>query len=95
MNIEDPFEFLWDKGNKNQTRHNVKNEEIEQVFWDEEKKIYRDCSHSNTEERLLLLGKTFDQRVLFIVFTIRNGKVRVISARDLNKRELNLYYKQL
>ena len=93
MNLEEPIEFLWDKGNfdKNLSRHNVTNEEIEQVFWDDDKKIHIDHKHSETEERHILLGRTFAGRILFIVFTLRNSKVRVISARDLNKKELVLY----
>jgi len=94
MIIKEPIEFLWDKGNhnKNLGKHNVTNEEIEQVFWDEDKKILVDNKHSTLEERQILLGKTFKGRVLFLVFTIREGKVRVISARDLNKKEINLYH---
>ena len=93
MNIEEPFEFLWDKGNidKNLFKHNVSNESIEQAFWDDEKRYFVDHKHSGIEERHILLGKTFAGRILFIVFTIRQGKIRVISARDLNKKELFLY----
>ena len=93
MNIEEPIEFLWDKGNfdKNLSKHNVTNEEIEQVFWDYNKKIYVDHKHSGIEIRHILLGKTFAGRILFIVFTIRKYKIRVISARDLNKKEKLLY----
>lgn len=93
MIIDEPFEFEWDQANfnKNLLKHNVSNEEIEQVFWDDQKKIFVDSKHSLTEKRHILLGKTFENRVLFIVFTIRKNKIRVISARDLNKKELNLY----
>jgi uncharacterized DUF497 family protein len=93
MNIDEPVEFLWDLGNinKNLNKHNVTNEEIEQAFWDDDKKTLVDSLHSGTEERHILLGKTFAKRILFIVFTIRRGKIRVISARDFNKKELNLY----
>jgi len=93
MNIIQPVQFLWDRGNidKNLIKHNVSNEEIEQTFWDDNKKILIDNKHSDYELRHILLGSTFEGRILFIVFTIRMNKIRVISARDLNKKELNLY----
>ena len=44
------------------------------------------------EEGYILLGKTKQQRLLFIIFTVRNTKIRVISARDINKKENKLYH---
>ncbi len=91
--IKEPIEFEWDEGNreKNWLKHKVKATECEEVFYDENKKISRDVLHSQTEKRYLLLGKTKKGRLLFVVFTIRNKKVRVISARDINKKERRLY----
>jgi len=51
----------------------------------------KDTSHSNKEKRYILLGKTKKERLLFLVFTIRKKKIRIISARDLNKNERKLY----
>ena len=87
------LEFEWDKGNqgKNLLKHVVSDEECEEVFFDERKKILKDVLHSGKEERYLLLGQTKEKRILFIVFTIRKNKIRIISARDLNKKELKLY----
>lgn len=68
------------------------NHECEEAFFEANKKIYKDIFHSSDENRYILLGCTFEKRVLFIVFTIRNKKIRVISARDLNKKENHLYY---
>lgn len=87
-----PIEFEWDKGNldKNFKKHQVTNQECEEVFFDEDKKILKDILHSDQEERYLLIGQTAAGRLLFIVFTLRNKKIRVISARDINKKELNL-----
>ena len=85
--------FEWDKGNemKNLTRHNVLNEECEEMFFDINKKILKDILHSGKEERYLLIGKTKKGRLLFLVFTIRKKLIRVISARDLNRKEYKLY----
>lgn len=91
--IKDIPEFDWDKGNKdkNWEKHLVKNEESEEAFFDEKKKILKDALHSGKEKRYILLGKTKNGKILFIVFTIRNGKIRIISARNLNKKEVHLY----
>ena len=66
-------------------------QECEEIFFDQEKKIFKDILHSGREERYILLGQTKENRLLFIVFTIRASKIRVISARDLNKKEKKLY----
>lgn len=91
--IKEPFEFDWDLGNidKNLLKHGVTNEEIEQIFWDTNKKILSDPIHSDEENRFIILGKTISGRLLFVVYTTRNQKIRIISARDINKREIKLY----
>lgn len=93
LNLKSPVQFLWDKGNrdKNLIKHKVSNKECEEVFFDNKKKIIKDKLHSGSERRFLIIGKTKRKRLLFIVFTIRSKKVRIISARDLNKRETKLY----
>jgi len=91
-----PLEFDWDEANqsKNWINHEVTREEIEEAFSDDYSQIYPDPAHSTTEVRKVIVGSTKLGRLLFIVFTLREEKVRVISARDLNKRkESNLYEK--
>ncbi|MBU1129714.1 BrnT family toxin [Patescibacteria group bacterium] len=90
-----PIIFQWDKSNinKNFLKHQVSDTECEEVFFDNEKKIKKDPLHSKKEKRYILLGKTKKQRLLFIVFTTRKQKIRIISARDINKREIKLYEK--
>lgn len=87
------IEFEWDHGNsgKNHQKHGVTDEEGEEVFFDPGKRLVRDTLHSGTEARYLLIGQTKVGRLLFVVFTLRQHKVRVVSARDLNKRERFLY----
>ena len=88
-----PVEFEWDKGNrgKNWLKHTVSDTECEEVFFDHRKKLAKDTSHSGQEARYMLIGKTKIGRVLFLVFTMRKHKVRIISARDLNRKEQYLY----
>ena len=85
-------EFEWDKGNiaKNK-KHNVEDKEAEEVFLDERKKTFKDKLHSWGEERFRVVGKTKKGKLLFVAFTIRKSKIRIISARKINKKEVYLY----
>lgn len=89
--------FEWDKWNidKIYFKHKVEPFECEEVFFDESKVILMDVLHSGKEERYILLGKTKENRLLFIVFTARENKIRIISARDINKKERHLYEKSI
>lgn len=89
------YGFEWDKGNigKNK-KHNVEDKEAEEVFWDKEKVIYKDVFHSKEEERFIILGGTKGERLLYVVFTYRKNKIRIISARDINKKEVEIYEKE-
>lgn len=87
------LKFEWDKGNKDKNfiKHQVSNQETEEVFFDVNKRTLGNAVYSENEKRYIILGKTKQQRLLFIVFTIRGKKIRVISARDLNRKERKLY----
>ena len=91
--LPEPVAFFWDKGNerKNLETHDVTQQEVEETFFDPQKKLLQDKFHSGREDRYILLGQTKRQRLLFVVFTIRSRRIRVISARDLNKKERPLY----
>jgi len=95
--IKEPIEFEWDQGNKkkNWAKHGVEIKEAEEVFFDDDKQEYPDSSHSDDEEkRKIVVGATKNGRLLFIVYTIRNEKVRIISARDLNKKKEKELYEE-
>ena len=85
--------FEWDDGNrdKNWEKHQVSNSECEEVFFNLPLMLQPDNAHSQSEARNFVLGQTNAGRRLFIVFTIREEKIRVISARDMNKRERMIY----
>ena len=87
------LEFQWDKGNigKNFKKHKVEDKEAEELFFDKKHKTFKDKLHSKGEERYRIVGKTKKGRLLFVVFTMRSKKVRIISARDTNKKEVYLY----
>ena len=87
--------FDWDihNINKNWLKHSVGINECEEVFFNEKLIVSHDTEHSIGENRYFVLGKTKKERLLFIVFTIRNKKIRIISARDMNKKEKSEYEK--
>jgi len=92
--IRKVFEFEWNKGNIDKNKkHNIIDKETEEVFFDENKVIYKDKLHSKHEKRFTVLGKTKEDRLLYVVFTKRGKRIRIISARDINKKEVNLYEK--
>jgi uncharacterized DUF497 family protein len=87
--------FEWDEGNllKNWEKHGVSAPECEQVFFNKPLITGRDKKHSQQETRFFALGQTDTERLLFVVFTIRNGLIRVISARNMNRKERKVYEK--
>lgn len=85
--------FGWDEWNldKNWYLHAVTNSECEEVFFNVPLIIASDNKHSQTEQRYYALGQTDKGRWLFIAFTVRDNLIRVISARDMNKKETRKY----
>ena len=88
--------FQWDKGNsgKNWISHQVTDAECEQIFFNKPLIVADDSKHSQTEQRWYALGRTDLSRLLFVVFTIRNNLIRIISARDMNRKERRIYHEQ-
>ncbi|MCX6160848.1 MAG: BrnT family toxin [Ignavibacteriae bacterium] len=93
MDISKIEGFEWDSGNlfKNEVSHNVKFFEVEEIFLNEPLIIKEDLRHSVIEDRYYALGTTNISRKLFVVFTFRKNLIRVISARDMSKKERILY----
>ena len=87
--------FDWDEGNliKNWEKHRVSAVECEQVFFNSPLVAGLDVTHSNREPRYYALGITDGKRTLFLAFTVRNKLIRVISARDMSKKERKVFEK--
>ena len=86
---------IWQgKIDKNRIKHNVAIDEVEETFFDTNKVIYNDVFHSQKEDRYILIGKTKSGRLLYTVFVFRDQKIRTISSRDINKKEVSLYEKK-
>lgn len=92
INLKDCVGFDWDK-TKSQEKHSVMWWECEKAFFNTPFVVFDDLKHSTSEKRLYSLGVTNTNRKLFIVFTIRKNLIRVISARDMHKKERNIYEK--
>ena len=88
-----PLSFDWDSGNieKSWIKHKVSYKQTEEVFFNKPLRIFEDIRHSQKENRFIALGITNKNRKLYIVFTIRNQKIRIISARNQSKKERKLY----
>jgi uncharacterized DUF497 family protein len=87
--------FDWDAGNsrKSAGKHDVSQAEAESISFNDPLIVVEDTKHGDSEQRLNALGKTAQNRLLHITFTLRqNGTmVRVISARDMHRKERKAY----
>jgi len=94
MDIERIVGFEWDAGNaRKNEKHGVSQSEAEQVFFDQRLLVVADLGHSAGESRFHALGVTIDGRRLHIPFTLRvdGARIRVISARDMHRKERQIY----
>jgi uncharacterized protein len=86
--------FDWDSGNaRKNEKHGVSQSEAEQVFFDPRLLVATDVRHSLTEARHHCLGATLEGRRLHVTFTLRGDGtlIRVISARDMQRKERQFY----
>lgn len=94
--IPEPLEFDWDKGNieKSFIKHNVTNNEAEEVFENTPHFIMESEKHPMGERRFMLWGITDNGRKLTVIFTMRGDRVRIISSRDMHRTERRQYEKE-
>lgn len=95
IDLEQIVGFDWDEGNsrKSADKHDVSQAEAESIFFDDPLILAEDSRHSDREQRFNALGKTGQNRLLHVTFTLRrNGTtIRVISARDMHRKERRHY----
>lgn len=89
VNFSSIEDFDWDKSSteKNWKKHKVHYKECAEIFFNKPLKILYDDKHSQEEDKFIALGTTNEGRRLTIIFTSRNNKIRVTSARDQSKKE--------
>lgn len=87
------MEFEWnrDKAKANLSKHKVSFEEAKTVFDDPLFVDFYDPDHSDDEERYIIIGQSQLHRLLFVSYTERPDKIRLISAREATQAEKNVY----
>jgi uncharacterized DUF497 family protein len=95
LDLSQTVGFDWEEANsgKSASKHSVSRAEAEQIFFDEQLLLADDVKHSQDEPRYHALGQTIEGRLLHVTFTLRDNqtRIRVISARDANRRERAAY----
>jgi hypothetical protein len=89
------MKFEWDaeKARKNEQKHGVSFVEAKSCFYDPNQIAFYDSQHSDEEDREILIGHSNMGRLLIVICTIRDDKIRIISARKATKQEVNDYAK--
>lgn len=85
-------EFEWDdaKASATLTKHGISFEQARSVFDDPFAVRIRDIRRDYGEERLIVVGVSGDD-ILFVAYTEREGRMRVVSARRANRHERQAY----
>ena len=94
LNLADITGFDWDSGNERKNeKHGVSMAQVEQVFFNAPLLLLRDAKHSQQEPRYHALGRSDEGRLLHLTFTLRGAAclIRVISARDMHRKERAFY----
>jgi uncharacterized protein len=87
------MEFEWDptKAKANENAHGVSFFEACEVFDDDHSSAVRDPDHSLDEDRHLIFGMSTDGKYLVVSYTERGDRIRLISAREMTRRERRAY----
>jgi hypothetical protein len=85
------FEWHTEKAFNNIKRHNVTFEEASTAFRDPLSLTIDDPLHSDDEQRFVLIGKSYKNRILIVIHTERGDNIRIISARKATKKERTYY----
>jgi uncharacterized DUF497 family protein len=95
INLDQITGFDWDDGNsrKSEEKHDVSQAEAESIFFNDPLLVVEDSRHSEEEARFHALGKSPQERLLHVTFTLRSNRtlIRVISARDMSRKERRFY----
>jgi uncharacterized DUF497 family protein len=91
--------FEWDKGNRKKCqKHGVSIDALESAFYGT-MSIFPDPAHSQGEERFIGIGKTDEERNVFVAFTLRHHEgetfIRPVSARYMHRKEVEHYEKEI
>lgn len=89
------IKFEWDdsKNKTNIKKHGISFEEASSVFYDEDALIISDESHSQKEERFIMIGFSYKFNILVVCHCYRQNEsiIRIISSRKATKNERKEY----
>jgi len=87
------MEFEWNpqKAAKNLKDHKVSFGEAATVFSDPLSITISDPDHSINEDRFIVIGMSHRFRLLMVAHTERDERIRIISARELTRKERKAY----
>ena len=89
--------FEWDdtKARSNLSKHSISFEEASTVFGDTNSITITDPVHSLSEERYVVLGQSYKGKLMVVAHTERGENIRIISARQANRKERKTYEENL
>jgi uncharacterized DUF497 family protein len=90
---DDEFEWLDAKAARNWLDHGVRFETAREVFKDIFAIEWADDGHDDVEQRFITVGMV-ENRLLFVSYTLRSDRIRIISAREAEPRERRRYHEQ-
>ena len=92
FDLGEPVDFDWDSNNQAKIRlkHGIIYLEAEQVLFNSPI-VREDIKHSNDEQRFQVIGQSQIGKILYVIFTVRDKKIRIISARTADKQERQTY----
>lgn len=87
------MQFEWDsnKASDNLTKHGVSFDEASTVFGDPLAITINDPDHSMDEFHFLTTGRSKQQRLIVVAHTEREGRIRIITAREATRQERTQY----
>ncbi len=87
------MEFEWDpkKADINLRKHGVSFQEATTVFGDTLSITVFDSEHSIEEKRYIIVGRSHRDRLLMVLYTERDDRIRIISTRSLTRKERKTY----
>lgn len=90
------MDFEWDdaKAKANWNTHGVSFELARTVFRDPFAIERLDDRENYSEERFIIIGMAEGQLILFVAYTERQERIRIISARRATQREQDDYFKE-
>jgi uncharacterized DUF497 family protein len=93
LNIVEMPIFEWDenKEKSNFRKHAVSFTEGETVFYDLHSLTIPDPDHSIEEYRFIDIGTSNKNRVLVVIYTERENRIRIISVRKATSAERKMY----